>query len=99
MEAGGNEMLKKLIYIPDSCFATARNSFSPASIQNYRIGSLFRCHAPYYCFNAFECIIINIQILYSFANSWYHSHKVLYVPHLLYLLYLSDEIIKIELIL
>src|SRR5690606_34454830 len=49
-------------------------------------------------FDSLKSIVFYIHVLHHFTNSGYHSHQIFNVTHFLNLLYLTKEIVEVELI-
>ena len=93
----------KLFYQPvnllDVGSAALRNTLSTAVIKDFRICSFFGRHAFDDRFDALEGVIVDVYVLDSLANAWYHRRQVFKISHFLYLFNLFKEIVKVEFVL
>ena len=79
--------------------AAVSDTFTAATVDYLRLLPFQRGHGHYDCLDSLEGIVIYIHILKSLSHTRNHGSEVLYVPHLLYLLYLVIEIHESELVL
>ena len=69
------------------------------SIEDVWLCSLLGRHRVDDCFDALECIVIDVNILEGLAYAGDHCSQFLDVPHLLDLMDLCKEIVEVKLIL
>src|SRR3712207_809223 len=93
------KLLNQSIYFLNIGTRTFRDTLTAAGIEDFRIGTLLRSHTLDNSFNAFESIIVYLHVLYGFSYSRYHSCQIFQITHLLDLLNLIQEVIKIKFIL
>ena len=93
------ELFEEFVYLLYVCSGTLCNTSSSRSVYNLGILPLLWSHGSYDGLNVLERIVRYVNILNSLSYSRYHSCEVLYISHLLDLLYLPEEVIEVKLVL
>ena len=97
--AGLVKLFDETVDLLDVCPRTTGYALAARAVDYLGMLTLFFCHRTDDCLDAFEGIVVNLDILQRFADTGNHRGELLEVAHLLNLTYLLEEIVKVELVL
>lgn len=92
------ELFEQSVDFLDGGSATFGDSLSSATIEHFRVASFVGSHGVNDGFDAFEGVVVDVEVFDSFTDSGDHRSEVLEVTHFFDLRDLGKEVVEVELV-